>query len=392
MYFVSFLTRIILPSSNIDWPTDLWMAESNVFSSTLYSPHFIASWILLIASLTLLSQAFNARSYGLAVVAGTTAAVLISLHPFLAISLTGIAVSWWLLWIYRRGILRQDIGMLAVFLALQVPTFGYYVFLLLEPANREMMHDANLLWSPPWPYMAIGFAGFILLAPVGYLMVRRSGGTALWRSQELVVWAIMNAAVIYVPAAFQRRLLEGLQFPLAALSGIAIAGLFRGDILSGLFRKKLRPGIVGTALLMLFLPSTFLVAARDAIRINERDYDAVFTHDESAMLDWLRVSSRREGVVLSTVRTGNDVLGWAERQTYAAHWAQTTGLPRKIAEIDSFYGTMGSEERLAFVRAHGIVHVVYGPRERAIGTGLSTDPAFELVYTDGVQSVYAPRP
>lgn len=392
MYFTSLLARNFPPSSSIDWPTDLWVAESNVFTSALYSPHFIASWILLVASLTLLSMAFNDRSYGRATAAGTTAAVLVWIHPFLALSLATVAVSWWLLWVARRRFSWNDVGMLATFLVLQVPSFGYYALLLLEPANREAMHDVNLLWSPPWPYVAIGFAGFLLLAPVGYVLARRAGGATAWRSQELAIWAVMNLAVIYIPIALQRRLIEGLQFPLAALSGIAIAAIFKTDLLSHFIWKGIRPGVVGTALLLLFLPSSFLASVQDTVRLIEHDQEALYTNSEDVMLEKLRTSLERDGVVLSSVRTGNDVLGWAERPTYAAHWAQTTGLPRKIAEIDSFYGTMDSEERLAFVRAHDIVHVVYGPREQAIGNGLSTDTAFELIYADGVQSIYAPRP
>jgi hypothetical protein len=233
----------------------------------------------------------------------------------------------------------------------------------------------------------IGLGAFALLAPIGFFLTRRGDESRRWRSEELALWAAVNVALLYLPISFQRRLMEGLQFPLALLSGFAFAAIFA--------RLRKANAIVnataGVALLAIFLPTSFYVVLRDTQANAARDARSFFSADEAAALTWIRESTPRDAVVLTSLPVGNDVIGWGERTVYVGHWSQTVDIERKAMEAGIFFANMRPERRSEFVLAHGIGYVLEGPAERAFGGTLMGDPGFVLEFQEGAYAVYSPR-
>lgn len=388
MYAMYVLTPSVPRVGAYEWPTDLWVAESNVFASFGYSPHFVASWLFQILALFLIARAFSRRKLRDAVCGGLAGFTLLSFHPFYAPTICTVALAWFGLWVWRRGLVLRDVTLLATFLGLSLLPVAYYAYIIFGTVNGRFMHEANLLWTPSLPIVLIGLGGFALLAPFGFVGSGDSDPESRWRGEELALWALVNAALIYAPITFQRRLMEGLQFPLAALAGMAIFAACTSLRKTNVFVTA----CAGVLILALFIPSTFFVVMRDVKMIAERDAFAFFVADESAALRWLRASTPTDATVLSSFTVGNDVIGWGERRAYAGHWSQTVDVGQKMADVAWFFGGATSAHRMGFMNAHGVDFVLEGPIEHSYGGSLAHDRYFEAVFSQGEYAVYAKRP
>lgn len=394
-FFASFLHAASPRPGAFEWPTDLWIGESNAFLSALYSPHFLASWALLVAALLWLSRAYASGKRSDAAFAGAAALLLFSFHPFYALTLYAVGAAWLALRIRREGAarLRSLLAIYAAFAVIPSPAVACYFWLAKFTANGAFMLGSNLLWTPSPFYVLVGLGGFALLAPFGWRHVRLKGGEAATRADELALWAAVTLVLLYVPITFQRRLIEGLEFPLAALAGMAIVGFERRLKRMARIGKWFSSASGALVLIAIFLPSTFyaLAAPIQIFASPETRRMFFFSADKSAALAWIRKETPVDAVVLSTGDAGNDILGWGERRAYAGHWAATLDLPRKNREIAAFYGTTMPTERAAFLRKNGIGYVFEGPAERALGGGLDTDLGLDTVFRQGDYAIYKPR-
>lgn len=374
--------------AGIQWPTDLWVAESNVFTSAVYSPHFIASWMLMIAALTRFSISLERRSFSSALVAGVIGALLLSFHPFYAITLVTVAAAWAAAFSRTFGQVRERLGLLATFvLPLSIPA-AFYFRLVMSPDDYVTLVESNVLDTPRLAFVFLGFAGFAILAPLGQRLLASREDMQARRSYEVMAWMLTILFLSYWGLSFERRLLEGLQFPMVIFAAPALLALWDGRLAGQVLRPSFRQGVVGFMAVIIFLPSTFYVIVREFSLVTQRQEAGFRAKDISLAFDWLRKNARRDSVVLSSPRSGNNILGWAERPVYAGHWAQTADLERKASEIAAFYGRMDSNERLAFMRDRDIVYVFEGPAERSYGRGLQDDPAFSIAYVSGDYVVY----
>src|SRR5206468_811709 len=74
----------------------------------------------------------------------------------------------------------------------------------------------------------------------------------------LVVWAVVNIAVSYLPTAFQRKMLQGAHFPMAILAGIGAAWLM-ATRLPNAAPRKLAAVTLGLTLLLSLTNICFVV-------------------------------------------------------------------------------------------------------------------------------------
>lgn len=371
------------------WPIDMWVSEANAFMSMLYSPHFVASWTLFVAALVLLLCAYDRRSPRWGAYAGLAALLLFQFHPFhaptlwLIAGLTMLAASW------AEGFRLRRFYAFALFVLASAPSVAYHFWLTHLTSNARFMLHNNVNLTPPLPYVLLGLGTISVLAVFGWHF-ERTGRTSLLRPSArrfLVVWAIGNLNAAYMPFVFQRRLLEGLQFPLAMLAVPALAAFIAAWPFKG------RERIVGLALAgaLAFLPSTYANFHRsiDAARGNTQSPHFI-SAEQSAALAWIRKNTPQDSVVLSTVNVGNDIMGLAERDVFVGHWANTIDLDRKQREVRDFLELMTDAQRRAFVDEHGIDYVFVGPVERTYSVNL--EPSRDWlwrVYGSGGYEVYA---
>lgn len=392
LYAAPFLPVAIPAGGAYEWPIDFWVSEANAFLSMLYSPHFIASFGLIIAALTLLLMAYDAGRARYGAWAGLLALVLFEFHPFHAPTLYAVGGAALVLRTLQEGFRPRQWAAYLAFLAVSAPSVAYQYWLTHGSPNAAFMLANNVTTTPSLPHVIIGFGAVSALAVAGRFADRDGRILAVPHRRFLAAWAAVQLLLVYFPFSFQRRLLEGLEFPLVLLSVPALVVLYRRIVGRPEFGKTFAMTYGVLLAVAVFLPSSVSAIIRgvDAY-VSDRPPIFYFTKDESAALGWLRGHAPQDAVVLSAADEGNVISGWAFRSVYAGHWANTIDLGRKQEEIARFFGGASSDERRVFVAERGISYVYEGPSERALGGTLAGDPAFEEAFRAGDIAVYVPR-
>ncbi|MFH2063005.1 MAG: hypothetical protein ABIJ46_02510 [bacterium] len=385
-----YLFALLPPSGSvwINWPIDLWVAESNLFASELHSPHFVASWIMFLLTVLLLVLGFRSGRWCYHLTAGLSAAALFSFHPFHAPTLYVLGLVGLLVWGggWGRPLLRRGLRLLPFYLLSLPVVASHYLTLTGEAAAREIT-AANLTPTPGWPYLLLGFGLVLVLAPFGWWLLDRR---APRRAAFLLGWVAAQLVLVYLPFAFQRRLLEGLQFPLVVLAGVAAVGALR------LFRaKELKPRLVATMTLiglLSTLPSSVYVWA-SSLRVarGETSVQAFFPPAESMVLNWVRESSPADASFVSVGTSGYFIAGWGERPVLFGHWVNSGDVTLRQAEVQTFFAELNDVERAEFMRARGLTHVYIGPAEQLLLSAPLSDEIFARVYAGGGIEVYELR-
>lgn len=390
LYMAPLLPATAVAGGAYEWPIDFWVSEANAFLTMLYSPHFIASFGLIVAILTLLLMAFDTGRTRYGLWAGALGLILFEFHPFHVPTLYAVAGVALLVRTGTEGFRAGRWAAYLGFLAISAPSVAYQYWLTHASSNAAFMLDNNITITPSLPFVLAGFGAISFLAVAGWRRNADERILALRHREFLAIWAVVQLLLTYSPLVFQRRLLEGLEFPLVVLSMPALVALYRAIMR----RPEFGPTFAMTYGILLasalFLPSsvTALVRSIDAYATN-RPPIYYFDADTSSALAWLRDNTSPDAVVLSTAESGNVISGWATRRVYAGHWANTIALDRKQAEIARFFDAAGASARAAFLAEKGISFVYEGPSERRLGT-LSGDPSFVPVFRQGEIVVYRP--
>jgi len=391
LYVAPFLPVAEVMGGRYEWPIDFWVAEANGFLTMLYSPHFIASWTLIIAALLLLLIAYDTSRVKYGVWAGLVALVLFQFHPFHVPTLYAVGGVALLARTRSRGFRPRQWSAYFAFLALSAPSLAYHYWLTHWSPNAAFMLDNNITTTPSIFHVLVGFGAISALAIGGWVADKEERILTLEHRRFLAIWAAIQLLLVYLPFPFQRRLLQGLEFPLVMLSVPAIAALRKA-----ILRKPWYDGVFAVtygifAASAVFLPSSVSAIARSIEVYKQRPPSLFyFDADQSSALAWLRENTPEDAIVLSTMGSGNDISGWAVRRVYLGHWANTIDLERKQEEATKFLGSMTSAERFAFASEHGIGYVYEGPAERRLGS-LEGDPAFAAVFRQGEYVIFAPR-
>jgi len=371
---------------SVSWPIDLWVPESNLFASQMYSPHFVFSWTLLILSMLLLALAYETRQLRYGLLAGLVALLLFEFHPFHAPTLYIAGFfSWLALTIFNRdGAVWRRLMAFVLFVVVSCPSVIYHYFLLnsADGLTREIT-AANVTLTPGWPYVLLGFGLPLVLAPVGLFLCRRNGSPQL--IGFLVVWALSHLVLSYFPFSFQRRFLEGAEFPLVVLAAPVIV-LMVGRLIKTIrmFRRSIIPAIGLLLLLLVFASSIDIYTS-----ILQLSPDAFFSSDESLVLEWIRESTPVDAAFISSGASGHLVAGWTGRRVLFGHWVNSGNVERRQSEVKEFFGQSDNVTRVEFMRLRGLTHVLVGPEERAATGGeFVIEPSFRQVYTVGEFEVY----
>ncbi|MEK9152041.1 MAG: hypothetical protein AAB692_01615 [Patescibacteria group bacterium] len=365
-----------------EWPIDLWVAESNAFLTMLYSPHFIASWILFLAGFLLLLMAFENGRSGYALAAGLSALALFEFHPFHAPTFYAVPIAFGVLRTMWGERVRNLIRPYAIFTAVSAPAVLYHYYLTHYDENAGRLLLNNLTITPSPIHVLLGFGLVAVFAPAGYYLMRRSRGSNFgW--DFLAAWSLTQMLLAYSPLTFQRRLLEGLQFPLTLLAVPAMIALAH-RVESRLGLHKI---IIAAFACLLLLPSTASALVNGVDVLKEPQPTFYFDRDTRAAFAWLKRYTPADAVVLALPDSGYEIAGWAGRQVYSGHWAMTIDAGRKYGELRRFFGSDGTSRR-ALIDASGASYIFRGPREREAGGDPSADNGLHKEFESGQIIIY----
>jgi hypothetical protein len=343
---------------------DVWQPEAFTFLSTYTSFLFVvASVFILTAFYNLIRGEMTGKLlYG--VNAGVCGLILGNIHSY---DVLHIAAAWGFYVIAITAIERRfDKGRWLRALtsgALTLPStlYQYWVFRH-ETVFRLRAMTPTL--SPPLFYYAIGYGlvFFLALSTVILVALNNKKLIELFRSREVLVWivswAIAGLTIIYLPVAFQRKMVMGEQIPLCILSGGLTAYLV------GFIGVRLRPAIL-TLIVAVTFPTNALFLLRDYHHIvyNKSEIPGAnpfLTVQQVDVLTWLRNNTRPGEAVLALPPIGQFVPGYADRPVWVGHWSETPQYGTKISElVRILYANTPDAIRERFIDQTQTTYLVY---------------------------------
>ncbi len=236
-----------------------------------------------------------------------------------------------------------------------VPLIAYLGYKALTDPYLQAWTAQNLILSP---HPILYLLAFGILLPAAFI----GAGSLLRRNREAllfpVAWAIAIPALAWAPLNIQRRLPEGGWVALTVLAAAGLATLEGGP------RRRL--GRVAMAILL--IPSSLLILAGGfELALNARE-PAFRPQEEVEAFRRLSQLAEPSAIVLASFETSNPLPAWAPVRVVAGHGPETAGLAGLKPRIEDFYQVSGTEEqRMSLIREERITHVIFGPRERALG-------------------------
>lgn len=368
-------------------PVDEWVAEAFPFLSMLCSPHFIFSWSLLIASLTLSYLAFRSGSVRTAVMGGLAFLALTSYHPYYAVTVMAVNVFAIICESFFSGFRLRPWKMLSIISLIALPAIGYQAWTFLGTMNGTLYGSQSVLLTPPVAHILLGFGGSLLAASIALVFWRRFD----WKGEAdgrrfVVVWFLVTLVLIYIPVAFQRRLLEGWFFPMVMLATPVLLWVWKKLLAMKHAVIAVPAGITIFALVFLPASASAFIRTVQAYRLGEEPF--YFGADVASGLEWVRERTPDDARVLGGGTSGNNVLGWGERAVFVGHWALTLDPEEKVRLAEDWYKGGDDKGRCSFLYKHGITNVWLGTEERGMAPEFLPPSCIEEVFVSGNVTIY----
>lgn len=360
--------------------SDLKIPESIPFYSAYTNAHFPLATALFLGILLLVVNASGItwKRFGSIALLSTLLAMV---QPFPFIVLGSVFIVWQIWEVGRK--VRENIENLGKalravpwwsFFAIVIgaaPWLVYDFLLTLNHSALSQWNQQNLTPSPPLGEFLLGFGGIIFLAVVGMFKTdtinRRLG-------RLLIVWSIVQFALLYAPFGLQRRLSLGLFFPLAILAMMALERIVRVD----------RLNLVFALLMFLSIPSNLVVIASGLANATSQEGELVMSEDELAGYHWLGREAEDGALVLANLNSGNRIPAFSNTRVLYGHPFETPHADRQEILVQRLLSPEGDQDAvLDEISRLGVRYVFIGPDDLEQG---------ELAWLGGVQHVFSSGP
>jgi hypothetical protein len=377
----------LLTARDASGSVDLNLPEAIAFRSVFAQVHFAVGVALLCWAIKLFFDGLIRRESRHAFASGVVVSLLAVVHPYMVVVALSVACVTLLArpWLIERSKLATADLFLTVRLggalwATALPGLAYLAYMnRSNEVLREWLRVTDTLSPGPLGY-ALGFGVVLLLAAVGFWLTWPGAYGRL-----LLVWAVVQAALLYAPFSFQRRFVEGLQLPLCVAASVAVFWIAdRRFQRAGLrYRKVFLGGIIAFASITNagFTAGQFLGQRSGSPSIDSRSYVSA---DLVAGFNWLSKSSEPDAVVFSSYLTGSLAPAMTGLRVFLGHYGQTINSDEKGAQVLAFYtGAMNDETARRLFREHRIRYVIYGQFERAISESFAPPSWLKVAYSAG---------
>lgn len=364
--------------------TDLWMPESIPFLSAYANAHFPLASACVLGGVLAISKAESSvvrRSLACLACGFTLGAVL----PFVMLSSATFLIAWNAWEIGRAGgitdwkrVWRDHRGALlptGSYIAAAGPWLFYDFWLTrTRPALAAWNAQNQTPSPPPFDYL-LGFGLVLLLAIIGTIVARPDKER---RGRLLLAWVIVTAVLLYAPINVQRRLSQGIFFPLAALAALGLEGVGRRW-------RIFAPALVIT--MALSIPSNITVVLAGLDGVSRLEPRVVLSQAEAGAYHWADDHIPPGSLVLAGEIAGNRLPAFADVRVVFGHPFET---PRATVErewMEEMYSWSGEASAgLDRLRARGVTYVFFGPEERHIGKPTWLDQ-LPIVFEEGEVSI-----
>jgi hypothetical protein len=373
-----------------------WAPEISTFYSLMVFPHFIAAFVAMVSSALLMMRAWDHRDDSwkegvrYSVCAGVVLSALTFFHPYDTVTMVAVMGSAPLLiGASERRWPWSELFHSAIACAILLPSLLFNLWLFRTNPVMWAWDLQNILITPPPARLAIAFGLGGLLSVVGLLAVRKLNRYQL----VMAAWLLSTLAVIHLPVRFQRKMMSGVQFPLAVLGTAAIA-LVIVPTLARWFRSRSwgssgRFG-VGTLAVVLAVAPLQLATPYYVQRLERNRLAAA---KDYSWLDWetwqalqaLESVGSEEATVISSYEMGTYIPALAGKRCFAGHYGLTVDSENKQGYLARFFrDDAGDRWRIYLLRLWSVDFLLFTRHERALGDfDPSSRPWLREVFTAG---------
>lgn len=407
----SAVPSLLRPPDYAPPPPHTWQVvpEAVTFLSLLLNPLFVWSMALLCLVMIASVVALERRSVGWSIAAGLTLLVVANAHTYDVVVAFGTVGAYALTLVALGKVpLRRAVVHCAIIfvLAAPAPVWAWWASHQ-DPAYLAKLETKTL--SPRPVDMLVGYGLIALLAAAGaWWAIRRRGERP--RALLPVCWAVVNAAIIYLPVSFQRKLVEGMHIPLCVLAGLGLAHVIGRWLAPPAAEDAPEPGarpvgerrrrlsaraqapperlvLLIALAVALTLPSNalFVTGCLENVATNNRGLLHVLqppvylTFEEVRAIRYLAREAEPDDLVVGSPFTSSYVPVRARCLVFAGHWAETLHYPDAVSYVVKMLMPERSPRVLrAALREIGADWVLFGPREALMAAQLARSAGGEV--------------
>lgn len=333
-------------------PIDLWITEGFTLLTILIRPLFSLTQILILSIFLLLYLSHKTRKLIYAILSGICSFLIGFIHPY---DLVTIYLTILIYFLFQLKEDKKDIkfilftSFLPIIFSFPVLFYEYLLFTT-DPVFSKWSETTTV--SPNPLSFVIGYGVLFVFAS---LEIQRAYNRKGKLDMLMLSWLLAVSVLLYIPLNFQRRLIMGIQIPLA---------IFATESMFNLIKFKSTKLII-LGLLIISIPSN-LRYIEDSIFYVKKNYLSynIFTEDYNAM-KWIDSNIHSDSTILSSFIIGMYLPGKTGNKVYIGHYDQTINLNYKLNIARKYFdGEMNYKEKIKFLKNNGINYIYYGAFER----------------------------
>lgn len=382
----------LLGATSITGSVDLTMPEAIAFRSVFGQVHFAIGAALVAYAIKLFFSAIVEKEASRAFASGLLVSSLALIHPYMVVvvllvaSISLLVIPWLKISGEGRPNFLSSAKIGFAFGVAALPGIGYLIYLnRTSEILREWLRITDTLSPAPQEYL-LGFGICAVLALVGFRLLWSSRPTY---GRLLLIWVLVQAALLYAPVSFQRRLVEGMQLPLVLAASVAVLWIAR-RFLSGRAARYRKAYLAAVIVISSITNIGFIVgqvvANGNASSTDPRRY---VSNDLIAALEYVRTNADANAVLFSHYLTGNLAPSATGLRVFLGHYGQTIDADEKGTQVTAFYtGALDDVVARQLFDKNDVRYVVYGPFERASYAGFAPPAWLRLARRFGDVDVY----
>jgi hypothetical protein len=395
---IAFLQR----HAGVSWPAHSpgwWMPEIGTLFSMMLFPHLVAGFAALVGAILLMLRAWApgdatfGRRAAASGSAGALLFVLTTFHPYDTV--TALATLWvapLLFGLAERRLPRSELLHAAIASAVAAPAIVYDLVLVRTNPAIRAWDLQNVMPTPEFSALIMCLGVNLILAIVLLPKFRALGRPQL----AMLGWLLSVLVVIQLPLRFQRRMMGGVQIPIAALACTAVVVVLVP--LVGRWIRSWREGaraadpagLRALALVAVLAPLNVITPCyvhQDQWRaVRKFAYPSWLGIEESEALEELERIAPDGSIAIAAYELGNFIPPRAGIIAFYGHPALTIDSKARGADVARFYAAGPDDDawRRELLRRWNVGYVLYTSRERALGSfDPSARPWLEEVFVTG---------
>ena len=366
-------------------PLDFYLPEGFIFLVLLNLPHLALAESLLFIAMLLTLFGWQTNLWSPILWAGLVLLLMALMASFyLTVYVVVFGGVWVIKLVIHRSLSRSLRPMLQIITPVLIasPLVFYQAYVFLTNPIFQIWAQQNIILSPPiWHYV---FAYGLLIIPAVYgsrlLLTHSLPNQPAQPSVKilfLIVWCLVFPILVYLPFNLQRRLVVGVQVPLAILAAVGLSTLYKNY----LRRQEHRLAHIGT--LIIFSLTNLFILVGGFVTLFGRPTPIFQATVEIEAMQWLNQETHRDReVILALYDSGNLLPAYADVRPFVGHGPETVNSDEKRAQADRFFdGQTNDTWRLDLLRRFDVTYVYYGPKEQ-------TNGAFDPHQVDYLEKIY----